>query len=223
MIDDSIQDVRRIIRSARRSVRGLVWTALYPLVTDMWWNCKVPKVYQAWADATDDHSVLIDIFRRYGIATVLDIGCGAGRLFPLYAAHGIAAVGTDISARALAIARARVGTIPTIRASLVSVRSEALPRVDLVVSNRVLQHIPRRYVGRVVATIAHVTDLIYLNERTPDEGRPERTETGFLLCHDYTHLFAAHGFRRCEDGNIGGQKWILLSRPSVKADSKRGS
>jgi SAM-dependent methyltransferase len=201
-----------IVSAGAGRVRGFVWETLYRLVAPAWWDHKMPRVCAAWADAADDHEILSGIFRRYRITTVLDIGCGAGRLFPLYAARGIAAVGVDISARALAIARTRTADIPTIRASLVSVRPGVLPCVDLVISNRVLQHIPRRYIERATATIARAADLVYVNEVSADD---ERREAAYLVPHDYARLFGAHGFRQYEQGAIGKHRWALFGRLSA--------
>lgn len=211
-----------LVHGLHRSLRGLVWTALYPIVATTWWNYKVPQASQAWAKADNDYPILVEIFRRYHITTVLDVGCGAGRLFPLYAAEGIAAVGTDISARALALGREQFPAVPTIRASLATVSPNALPRVDLVISNRVLQHIPSQYIARAVTTIAHVTDLVYLNETTCAEGGPSLSDRSFLLCHDYGRLFGSLGFGQYAHGYIGRQAWTLLGR-SPSADERRES
>lgn len=95
------------------------------------------------------------------IRTVIDFGCGVGRVSAAFAEKGCAVTGVDISAAHLAEARATFDRAGLQAADFVQLAAleeiEALPQVDLVFTLIVLQHNPppiiaailRRLLGRV--------------------------------------------------------------------------
>src|SRR5579859_7155974 len=187
-------EISRALGARIPTARWLVskaWTLCYPWIAPFVWNRKTPRTDARWGAGRDDYAVLADVFRELSVRSVLDLGCGSGRLFPLYAQHGIHAIGVDISGVALANARSRFPSVPTIRASLATLQWRSLPYVDLVVSNRVLQHLPRKYLNTVITGMTILADQVYINELSESDGR---TETWSMVRHDYDRLFGAYGF-----------------------------
>ncbi len=76
------------------------------LITRSWEN-NAQGIHKSWGHERTDYSILADVITRYHIHSVLDAGCGSGRLFELYERCGVTRVmGTDISETALQLAHA---------------------------------------------------------------------------------------------------------------------
>lgn len=66
------------------------------------WENSAHSIHQEWGRDQTDYAVLATVISRYHVRSVLDAGCGSGRLFELYERCGITRiVGTDISETAL--------------------------------------------------------------------------------------------------------------------------
>lgn len=78
--------------------------------------------YQARFDALAASGMDIhgesDLVRSYGPATVLDAGCGTGRVAIELAAHGLCTVGVDVNASMIAEARRRAPELEWVEADL---------------------------------------------------------------------------------------------------------
>jgi SAM-dependent methyltransferase len=205
------------LKTLPRWLAGAAWRSCYPWIVSFVWDRKLPGMDARWSAETADYDVLAEIFRECSVGSVLDVGCGSGRLFPLYARFAIHAVGVDISAVALSRARERFPSVPTIRASVVTLSQCSLPHVDLAVSNRVLQHVPRKYIDRAATAIAGLADCIYINEYRGSEGR---AETWWMFRHDYDRLFGVHGLVVKRSGRIGGHTWALYGRGDFLAHAR---
>jgi 2-polyprenyl-3-methyl-5-hydroxy-6-metoxy-1,4-benzoquinol methylase len=80
----------------------------------------------------------------FRLRRLLDFGCGSGRLFPLYLENGIyETVGLDVSAKTLAMCRERYPSDSVRSVDGLSPADDSLSAFDLIVCNRVLQHIHR--------------------------------------------------------------------------------
>ncbi len=111
-------------------------------------------------------------------ARVLDLGCGAGRLANLLAAHGFAVTGVDASPAML------VGLAREVRTVLARIEEVRLrERFDVVVLASQLVNEPdvRRRRALLATAQAHVADdgAVFLEHLDPDllAGPPERTAT----------------------------------------------
>jgi ubiquinone/menaquinone biosynthesis C-methylase UbiE len=164
-----------------------------------------------------DYTTLQNLLTRLNPRKILDIGCGSGRLFPLYLSCGIREVyGQDISSQALAKARKRydeAGEIIHLTQQTVTGLDFPHHYFDLVISNRVLQHIPSQSIGDYIRAIGHLGRFAYINESMlTDNVSPNDYK---LFLHDYQHLFIEKGFQIVETGMIANetgvpQKWILF-------------
>lgn len=173
------------------------------------WEDKAQAIHAKWGRGDWDYDLLTRIVLKYKIRSVLDVGCGSGRLFPLYQCLGIKKMlGVDISRQALEIAGQDFPDVPT---QCLSIDTEPLPagQWDLAISNRVLQHIPSRYIETVVSKLCEVCNIIYINELTETDGV---SEDCFMLRHDYGKLFRRNGYRILESGNLGEQRYLLFGQ-----------
>jgi len=187
--------------------RGWLPSKLSARLIARFWENHAQDVHDRYGHEQTDFAVLESIITRYQIQSVLDAGCGSGRLFSLYERCGITrVVGTDISETALQLARAASAQV-----ELHLLRLEDLDKLpdsfDLCVCNRVLQHVPERDMMRVVANLCRACRTIYVNELTTSD---DQDEIFFMRCHNYVDLFAAHARAIVERGTIGSQTYLVF-------------
>lgn len=184
-------------------------------VVSEFWEAQAPTIHAQWGNTQHDFPLLSALLQRYQPTTLLDVGCGSGRLFGLYREQGIAnMVGMDLSVQALALAKARY---PWSNSFQGQVEALALPvnSVDLAICNRVLQHIPPHAIASAIAQLCTCCRLVYLNELTERDGLPEEF---FMFRHPYLQLFAAQGFHRLETGEIDQQHYQVFGKAAVRHD-----
>lgn len=187
-------------------IRALAYGTQTPLgqrAVSSFWEEQATIIHAQWGEEKHDFAVLAELFAEYHPVSVLDVGCGSGRLFGHYQRHGITDImGLDISEKALAIANARYPAIPTL-----TTKVEALDfppnRFDLAICNRVLQHIPRNAIADAIGKLCTISKLIYVNELT---GSDQLNEEFFMVRHDYPALFATCGFTLKKSGHIHPDK-----------------
>lgn len=180
-----------------------------PGIREKYWNSRAREIDAAWGQAQDDFPVLAEIIRKIAPRSLLDIGCGSGRLFPLYLQLQVEIiVGQDISGAALQIAKERYSS-PHITLTDCPLLQLAYPAgyFDLIVSNRVLQHIPGSQIHQVIGKLAELGKFVYLNETVKDDPLDE---TFYLFKHDYRQLFGEHGLLQIQQGTIGAQHWSVF-------------
>jgi ubiquinone/menaquinone biosynthesis C-methylase UbiE len=170
------------------------------------WDSQADMIHQQWGNDEHDYEVLSRMLTTYHVQSVLDIGCGSGRLFKLYLQYGVRdIVGVDISERALALARERYPTIETINCRLENL---VYPpnRFDLAICNRILQHIPPHAIAECVALLCTVAGLVYINELADSDSLAENF---YMRRYNYPIFFARNGFRQIEQGLLGQQTYQL--------------
>lgn len=174
-----------------------------------------------------------------GNARVLDVGCGNGHLVGLLAGRGFEAVGIDLSAEGIAVARR---SHPEIRFEQLPADERVLetlgePAFDLVVSTEVIEHLydPSAYFKGCFAALRHGGQLIVstpfhnvaksvliaLSGHFDDHYQPGRVggHIKFFTRRSLTELAERHGF--VEIGFVGAGRipglWksmvITASRP----------
>lgn len=173
------------------------------------WEGKAAAIHAEWGSGRHDYGMLGDILRRYRPARLLDVGCGSGRLFPLYQSCGVKhVVGVDVSDTALIIAR---DILPTADLHCMDLTELSFPDddFDFCVCNRVLQHIPPRDIREVIGRLSRICRVIYVNELTESD---DVDEAFFMRRHDYRSLFAAVGMTSLETGSIDKQTFLVFGR-----------
>lgn len=183
------------------------------------WERQAGVVHARWGRSREDNEVVGRILGTYRPASVLDIGCGTGRLFDVYRQCGVQDImGVDISAAALEWAHREHPDVATVHLPL---QQAAFVRpFDLIISNRVLQHIPRCDIGLVVEKLCTVGQFVYVNELSASDGVPEDC---FMVKHDYETLFRAHGWQMSERGHIGRQTYLVFQATPQMGLTKAGA
>lgn len=107
-----------------------------------------------------DRPVLDYLIRRYGIRTMLDVGCGPGGMLDLARLLGIIATGIDGDQR---VARPGVAIHDYTTGPL------AWPAVDLVWSVEFVEHVDARYTDNFLATFA-AGRVLFMTAAYPGQG-----------------------------------------------------
>lgn len=175
----------------------------------IFWELRAKGIDQAWGNTQDDYPVLERVIRKTGATAILDIGCGTGRLFPIFLRLGIKRiVGQDVSRWALREARRRYPNqaIALIRKPMTSI-APATP-FDLTISNRVLSAVRPAEIEKTLRHLASITRFLYLNEFSEsDDGRPST----YWFRHEYLGIWKTIcPFTLIESGRIGKQTYHVL-------------
>jgi 2-polyprenyl-3-methyl-5-hydroxy-6-metoxy-1,4-benzoquinol methylase len=173
------------------------------------WDRFASDLHQKYGRMQDDFELIARIIRDHRVGSVLDVGCGSGRLFPLYRQLQVSKVlGVDIAASALAIAEREHPGVPT-RCVRLQELSLADDEFDLIISNRVLQHIAPAEIVSIIARLCKVAPLIYVNELSQSDPYGEQF---FMFVHDYRRIFQEQSFVQAERGRMGLTTYLLFRR-----------
>jgi SAM-dependent methyltransferase len=183
----------------------------------IYWEIYAPEINREWGCEEDDFSTISEILRRYRPSAILDLGCGSGRLFKVYANQNISTIlGIDISGNALSIAKQKYPKIPTLRLSVEEITFKE-GTFDLIICNRILQHIPPEKIADAIRRLCSCTYRIYINEITPLESC--KFDEG-LFFHDYVALFRKQQFVDEFSGEIpkngnGRQFFMVFKKKNI--------
>ena len=201
-----------------QTIRALAYRTPTPWgrsVVTSFWEEQATIIHQQWGEDTHDFALLATLFRKYATPdvplSILDVGCGSGRLFGLYQAQGVNdIVGLDISEKALALANQRYPGVQTIQGKVEDLDFPA-DRFSLAICNRVLQHIPPTMIAEAIGKLCRICRMVYVNELTDSD---QLREEFFMFRHDYPAFFAEHGLYLAESGTIGKQTYYLYAANS---------
>jgi SAM-dependent methyltransferase len=196
----------------------LVPLFVWALPRSWYWEYRARDLDSQWGDAQGDFYVIEKAITQTHAKSVLDVGCGSGRMFPCFERAGVDRIlGQDVSTRALRIARDRY------RALGVSLELTSTPLArlgyrfgtfDLGVSNRTLSCVKPREIEQSLVALTRICHHLYINELTNEELRHFGTKAGgrngYVYVHDYPRLLA----RLCrytvvDSGTHGTQPWTL--------------
>lgn len=174
------------------------------------WESQAQSIDEHWGHAEHDYEVLAGLLDTYLPRSILDVGCGSGRLFKLFSQRGILdVVGMDISSEALTLAQQRYPFAVTIKARVEELKFP-INRFDLAVCNRVLQHIPPHAIAESVSKLCKMCKMVYVNELS---GSDELSEEFYMFRHDLRSLFTSNGLVILETGSLGKQTYHLYGHP----------
>lgn len=173
----------------------------------LYWSHRAKDLYETYGHLQGGFAPLAAALQQVRPRRVLEIGCGNGRLLEPVAAFGVEElVGQDISATALELAHKR--QIPGV--VLHEIPMDDLPyaegHFDLVICNRVLQHIRPEELPAALATIARLGRHLYINETLANDA----SDSYYLFHHDYAALLAARGKYAVETLGEGDQRALLF-------------
>ena len=191
-------------------------------VTREFWEERAESVHLAYGHHSYDYQALGELLRKFRPRTLLEIGCGSGRLLPVYLDAGIGDIEMeDISLKALELCRRRFAYQKGIRYShrpdgLLS-RTEP---VDLTVCSRVLQSLGEGELRTLLGRLCGLTKYLYLNELTDTQ----QGEGGaFSIGRNYDRLLGEFGMECFEHGTFLRdhgkiQYWFLFGQARGPAD-----
>ena len=201
-------------------VHAVIRRAFPMLSLRRFWDKKAEPLHRQWDGWTHDFKVITDCVDTINAQSVLDVGCGDGRLFPLYKEIGLRFCGCDLSPAALRLARTRypAADLRLIAAEDISFSSLG-ETFDLAVCNRVLQHVGPATIESAVRGISGAVSSVYINE-TAIEDVPDGSE--YLFGHAYQALFDKMGFKLVssgwiQPGELAPQQWFLFKKATEKA------
>ena len=211
----------KVRRALRKMIRGRAQETAAPVgekmeVTREFWEERAADVHLVYGYHSHDYRALGGVLRQFQPRSLLEIGCGSGRLLPVYLDAGIGDIEMeDISINALELCRRRFVYQKGIRYShrpdgLLS-RTEP---VDLTVCNRVLQTLGEDELRTLLRRLCGLTKYLYLNELTDTQ----QGEGGaFSIGRDYDRLLGEFGMECLERGavvtHIGKtQYWFLFGQ-----------
>ena len=184
----------------------------------MYCNQNAIDQYERYGDLKHDYEVLKGILTSIIPSRVLDFGCGSGGLFPLYQDLNIREIiGQGISKESLNLARMHHNYE---NVKLLNVPADKLDLSDyyfnIVICNRVLQHIPSSSIEQTIKILCRLGKLIYVNKISDNDGLLLGCNYSLFL-HDYVNLFKNFGFYIKDKGFViseinTNQKWFLFER-----------
>ena len=182
-----------------------------PMFRKMYWYRRALNIDQEWGKERSDYALLREIIRSLKPECVLDIGCGSGRLFPLYNDLKIKEViAQDISSKALKISKDRYhfSNIKLVNKHILDLNFSK-HYFDLIISNRVLQHIPHSEVEEVIRKLTELGKKVYINEMDDSDYSGE---SFYMFKHNYEELFNKFDFKVTRKGLLGRQTWFLFAK-----------
>ena len=183
----------------------------FPGADKIYWNRRAHDIDEKWGGERDDYELLREIITSFKLDRLLDFGCGSGRLFPLYHELGIPeVVAQDISNKALRIAKNRY------RFSNIKITNDDIldfnfnkNYFDIIISNRVLQHISPDKIENIIRKLTELGEIIYINEL----GDNDYSHDSFYICkHNYLELFDKYNCKVFKKGMIGKKTWYLFKK-----------
>lgn len=155
-----------------------------------------PEKYQEQEEA------LLAVLASLDYSTVLEVGCGFGRIGSLIARPGVRYAGIDLSGDMLASARRRIPDGAFQQVGLAAFRP---PRKwELVIAVEVLMHIPP---GRIGGAVRRLRALSSHHVVTIDWTKPGPEPAEHNFCHDYGALL-----RPTRTVDVGMQTIHVLTR-----------
>ncbi len=177
------------------------------------WDDYAGKLYEQYDNENKDYAVISELIQSNNISSCIDFGCGPGRLVPLW--EELKSLDTiilyDISEASLKIALDKLndGRRYIFKNNFFEIKNN--PANSILISNRVLQHIPPAQLMKYVHHIADVADYVYINESITQ--KPKVTKNSFYLYfHNYAELFNSISYKLVQQGMIGEQHWYLFKR-----------
>ena len=213
---DSLRKVKRRMLSVIKRTRQIYSpTRGKEISVPRDWDLYAPIIHNRYGYLSYDFSVLGHVIDKVRARAVLEIGCGSGKLVPVYLTHNVQTLCLqDVSEQALDLCRHRFFCQKHIRYFLGNVQSLSISAIDLIVANRVLQHILEdRDFNEVIQYLAPITRYFYINEPRIEEAASRGDP--YLKGRDYIQIFGDLGYQIADQGELIAefgtrQRWMLF-------------
>jgi SAM-dependent methyltransferase len=181
------------------------------------WETQAPIIHNLYGYLSHDFSALGSVIDKITARSVLEIGCGSGRLVPVYLTHNVQTIWLqDVSERALDLCRQRFfcqKQIRYIHGNMESIPISAAP--DLILANRVLQHIlDEGQFNDIMSYLTSMARYFYVNEAGVEEAIS--INWPYLKGRDYIQIFRDLGWHVVDRGELSAedgtrQRWMLFA------------
>ena len=189
-MNKELKAIIRLVYNLVERLLGCLYPHIYPYIPKKYWDWQQRQFFRTWgcgARARKDDHIYRAYLENFPVKRLLDIGCGYGRLFPLYAELNIPEViGIDISPYAISVARDKY---PTYRTEVLKVEDLNFPPppdyFDTAISNYTLAYVPSAYISQAIHNIVEQCKSVFLIE-------PVRRGEGInyaRFLHNYESLF----------------------------------
>ncbi|MBO0738408.1 MAG: glycosyltransferase [Alphaproteobacteria bacterium] len=221
----SEQQAKRLLWHAVKRGLSVDLTELFP--SDKYrssrdWDAFAPSVHRIYGYLSHDYPTLDEIVGRIKARSVLEFGCGSGRIVPVYLLHDVANIWLqDLSGTALDFCRQRFFCQKKIHYWQANIHAIPISgTIDLVVTSRVLQHlIDEEEFRKTLHHLASLTRYFYVNEA----GMESAWRDPYLKGRDYRQIFRDLGWHIAEHGRLiaedGTPQWWMLFADQRKASA----
>lgn len=204
-----LKKIERILKNAILRIPLAGYS--FNLFQRIFWEIRAKDIYESWGQlTTGSYEIISMLIDKYKPASILDAGCATGRFFTIYKEKGIDDItGFDISGKALKLASKAFPDVKLMRIGFEDM--EFGPKRFETISNRSLEHVPKKSIDLVIQKICFASRLVFISELTESDGIPE---TKYVFIHSYEELFKKNGFLLKEKGYCDPakkQKWLLFS------------
>jgi len=182
-----------------------------PGADKIYWNRRADDIDEKWGGERDDYELLREIITSLKPNRLFDFGCGSGRLFPLY--HDVEipeVIAQDISNKALRIAKNRYAfsNIKITNDDILALNFDK-NYFDIIISNRVLQHISHDKIDDVIRKLTELSEVIYINEFSDSDYSHD---SFYIFKHSFLELFDKYDCKVFKKGMIGKKTWYLFKK-----------
>lgn len=160
-----------------------------------------------------EHAFVEEHLPRSG--TVLDVPCGTGRFFHLYAKRGLGVIGADVSEEMLELAAKAVPRDRRSREYFQLVRTSVLDpnfapgRVDVVVCVRLLHLVSQRECGQILRRLFEWGSMVILTVRLQETYR-ENSSSTTMPQKWFRQQIGRCGHAIDEERTLSSQGWTIM-------------
>jgi len=161
----------------------------------LYWNIRSHELKNRYQLLQDDYARLRLILQNFKIQEVFDIGCGFGRLIPLWLEFkDIRIVCTDISSESMKLARGSYGDTKIEFLTVDILETTVLPSAqpNLAVCSKVFGALNFEEAQFGIKKLMESYDYIYLCEKSAPLYAPNKGGLSWHL-HDYERIFSSLG------------------------------
>lgn len=198
-----------------RTVLGAFNVFHWKRYNTFYWNLRAKDIDEKWGQGTGDYETIAHAIQTTHAQRVLDIGCGSGRLFPLYNELKMQeVVAQDISQNAISLAKRRSEPLSNTNINFVCNQISQLDYpesfFDLVISNRTLSAVYPDEIPGTIRALCAMSKNIYVNEVSDKDYQ----QSPYFFKHDYEKYMRENNYQMAQHGEIAAtnQQWCLFRK-----------
>lgn len=181
---------------------------IFPPFRKVYWNLRAKDIYLKWGNEKSDYPIYAKIISDYNIKSVLDFGCGSGRLIPFFNSMNLDKIILyDLSINAIDKAKGLYGGNPHLNFISGNISELILNEneIDLVISSKTLSAIHKRDIKDVLKHLCLGSKYFYLCELNTNVGR-----SAYWYKHNYESLMSELNFELIDYPK--DKEWLLFKK-----------